>query len=68
MSEGGKLTEGKIFAPLIRFAMPVLFALLLQAMYGAYVFAFYTIRRCGYFNKGVFPNREYLLNILTKLF
>jgi len=29
------LTEGKIFGPLIRFALPVLFALLLQALYGA---------------------------------
>lgn len=28
-------TEGRIFSPLIRFALPVLFALLLQTMYGA---------------------------------
>ena len=28
-------TEGKIFSPLIRFSLPVLFALFLQAMYGA---------------------------------
>lgn len=28
-------TEGKIFTPLIRFALPVLFALFLQTMYGA---------------------------------
>lgn len=28
-------TEGKIFSPLIRFALPVLFAMLLQTMYGA---------------------------------
>ena len=28
-------TEGKIFSPLIRFALPVLFALFLQTMYGA---------------------------------
>lgn len=28
-------TEGKILSPLLRFAMPVLFALFLQAMYGA---------------------------------
>jgi len=29
------LTEGKVFSPLIRFALPVLLALLLQTMYGA---------------------------------
>ena len=29
------LTNGKILSPLLRFAMPVLFALFLQAMYGA---------------------------------
>ena len=28
-------TEGKIFRPLIRFALPVLLALFLQTMYGA---------------------------------
>ena len=28
-------TEGKILSPLIRFALPVLLALFLQAMYGA---------------------------------
>lgn len=28
-------TEGKIFFPLIKFAFPVLFALFLQALYGA---------------------------------
>lgn len=28
-------TEGRIFLPLVRFALPVLFALFLQAMYGA---------------------------------
>ena len=27
-------TEGPVLAPLLRFAIPVLFALLLQAMYG----------------------------------
>lgn len=37
MSEEGKLTEGKIFAPLVRFAM------LLQAIYGGYVFACYSV-------------------------
>ncbi|MBQ7565788.1 MAG: MATE family efflux transporter [Oscillospiraceae bacterium] len=29
------LTDGKIFSPLVRFALPVLFALFLQSMYGA---------------------------------
>ena len=28
-------TEGKILSPLLRFAVPVLFALVLQSMYGA---------------------------------
>ena len=28
-------TQGKILSPLLRFAMPVLFAIFLQAMYGA---------------------------------
>ena len=28
-------TEGKILAPLLQFAVPVLFALFLQSMYGA---------------------------------
>lgn len=35
MKETQSFTEGKIFSPLIRFALPVLFALLLQTMYGA---------------------------------
>ena len=35
MKETLKFTEGKVFSPLIRFALPVLFALFLQTMYGA---------------------------------
>lgn len=35
MSKQQTFTEGRIFAPLIRFALPVLLALFLQAMYGA---------------------------------
>ncbi len=35
MKQTQNFTEGKVFAPLIRFALPVLFALFLQAMYGA---------------------------------
>lgn len=35
MDEKNQFTEGKIFGPLIRFALPVLLALCLQAMYGA---------------------------------
>lgn len=35
MEKMQNFTEGKIFSPLIRFALPVLFALFLQAMYGA---------------------------------
>lgn len=35
MKETQSFTEGKIFSPLIRFALPVLFALFLQTMYGA---------------------------------
>lgn len=35
MKDTQTFTEGKIFAPLVRFALPVLFALLLQTMYGA---------------------------------
>lgn len=35
MKETQTFTEGKIFSPLIRFALPVLFALFLQTMYGA---------------------------------
>lgn len=35
MSKQHTFTEGWIFAPLIRFALPVLLALFLQAMYGA---------------------------------
>ncbi len=35
MRESQNFTKGKIFGPLIRFAMPVLAAMLLQTMYGA---------------------------------
>jgi len=35
MQSNNQFTEGKIFGPLIRFAMPVLFALCLQSLYGA---------------------------------
>jgi len=35
MDQPKNFTEGKIFSPLIRFALPVLLALFLQAMYGA---------------------------------
>lgn len=35
MSKNNNFTEGPIFLPLLKFAMPVLFALFLQAMYGA---------------------------------
>ncbi|MBO4782805.1 MAG: MATE family efflux transporter [Lachnospiraceae bacterium] len=35
MKEQTNFTEGKIIGPLMRFAMPVMFALFLQAMYGA---------------------------------
>ncbi|MBQ2726106.1 MAG: MATE family efflux transporter, partial [Clostridia bacterium] len=35
MKRSQNFTEGKIFSPLIRFALPVLLALFLQAMYGA---------------------------------
>lgn len=35
MNTSQNFTEGKIFSPLIRFALPVLLALFLQAMYGA---------------------------------
>lgn len=35
MDRAQNFTEGKIFSPLIRFALPVLLALFLQAMYGA---------------------------------
>ena len=35
MKQPQNFTEGRIFAPLIRFALPVLLALFLQAMYGA---------------------------------
>ena len=35
MKETQNFTQGRIFAPLIRFALPVLFALFLQTMYGA---------------------------------
>ena len=34
MKERQNFTEGKIFTPLVRFALPVLLALFLQAMYG----------------------------------
>ena len=33
--EKNSFTSGKILSPLLRFAFPVLLALLLQAMYGA---------------------------------
>jgi len=35
MRHTDNFTEGRIFSPLIRFAVPVLFALFLQALYGA---------------------------------
>ncbi len=35
MNKTQNFTEGKIFSPLIRFALPILLALFLQAMYGA---------------------------------
>lgn len=35
MKQQASFTEGKILAPLLKFAMPVLLAMLLQAMYGA---------------------------------
>ena len=35
MKQKESFTEGRIFSPLIRFALPVLFALFLQTMYGA---------------------------------
>lgn len=35
MKQTQSFTEGKIFSPLVRFALPVLFALFLQTMYGA---------------------------------
>ncbi len=35
MKREHNFTEGKIFAPLVKFSLPVLLALLLQAMYGA---------------------------------
>lgn len=35
MQPNNQFTEGKIFGPLIRFAIPVLFALCLQSLYGA---------------------------------
>ena len=35
MNDNTNFTEGKIIGPLMRFAMPVMFALFLQAMYGA---------------------------------
>lgn len=35
MKKTNNFTEGPIFSPLIRFALPVLFALFLQALYGA---------------------------------
>lgn len=35
MNNSQSFTEGRIFSPLIRFALPVLLALFLQAMYGA---------------------------------
>ena len=35
MKDTHNFTKGKIFSPLIRFVLPVLFALFLQTMYGA---------------------------------
>lgn len=35
MNQSSNFTEGKIYVPLIKFAVPVLFAIFLQAMYGA---------------------------------
>ena len=35
MKEERRFTEGAILEPLMRFALPVMFALFLQAMYGA---------------------------------
>ena len=35
MKQSQNFTEGRIFTPLIRFALPVLMALFLQTMYGA---------------------------------
>jgi len=35
MTKGSSFTEGKILAPLVRFTFPILFALILQALYGA---------------------------------
>lgn len=35
MKQSSNFTEGKIYIPLIKFAVPVLFAIFLQAMYGA---------------------------------
>ena len=35
MKQSQNFTEGRIFTPLIRFALPVLLALFLQTMYGA---------------------------------
>lgn len=36
MKKTQNFTEGKIFSPLIRFALPVLLVLFLQTMYGAF--------------------------------
>ena len=35
MKANGNFTEGKILAPLLHFALPILLALFLQAAYGA---------------------------------
>lgn len=35
MKQTDNFTQGRVFSPLIRFALPVLFALFLQALYGA---------------------------------
>lgn len=35
MTNDKNFTEGKIIGPLMKFALPVMFALFLQAMYGA---------------------------------
>ena len=35
MENNNGFTEGKVLSPLIRFALPILFAIFLQTMYGA---------------------------------
>lgn len=38
MQTNTSFTRGRILAPLLRFAVPVLGALILQAMYGQWIF------------------------------